>query len=139
MEEKNNENELPGEAQPQLGRREELVEIGDIALVDKMTKDELEEYTITRLGIGLDKNERVKLLRLKVIGLIKDRLKTPGSKPSTEKKDTSSSDGPEKNLSDDPEFLFNLKNRHVYEWTEVLAKKEDMIECYIVDEKGKRL
>lgn len=137
--EESKEPELPSESQPQLGRREELIEMGDVALVSKMTKDELNEYSITRLGTDLDLSGRVKLIQVKVIGMIKERLKKPAeAKPNTEEKD-SSGDEPKKNISDDPEFLFNLKNRHVYEWTEVLAKKEDMIECYIVDEKGKRL
>jgi hypothetical protein len=124
-----------GESAVGEGHRNELVSKSDIKLVMDMTKDELNEYALTRFGTDLNLAERVKMLRLKVATMIRDKLKIqPASETNTENI-TSETVTTAKN----PEFIFNPKNRKIFEWTENLATREDLIECYIVDKKGKRL
>ncbi len=117
------------------GHRSELVCQEDIALVTKMSKDELKKYAHSRLDKKLDLNRRLKMLRLDVVMLIKGKLQLPT--------DTDGTPPEESNVvvSDKavPEFVFEPKRRRVFEWTELLGKRDDLIECWLVDKKGKRL
>lgn len=133
------EEELPGEMQK--GKREELVELSDIQLIDGMTKDELNDYAITRLGVDLVLGDKIKPLKLKVITMIKERLEKGKNKTdkSPDDKSTNNQVADKQDKDKGPEFIFNPKNRRVLEYTENLATREDLIPCWIVDEKGKRL
>jgi hypothetical protein len=123
-----------GKIDNEAGLREDLVCQEDIALVTKMSKDELKKYAHSRLDKKLDLTRRIKMLRLDVVMLIKDKLKL--STDTSEK----SNETEVKILEDEkPEFIFQPKRRRVFEWTEVLSKKDDLIECWLVDKKGKRL
>lgn len=124
-----------GEVPTTEGHREELVELSDIKLVMEMTKDELQEYAITRLGTDLVLGDRVKLIRLKVVNIIREKLKDGSDKKESVVNNNS---GPEK-ASSHPEFIFNPANRRIFEWTEILGKRADYIPCYVVDLTGKRL
>lgn len=115
------------------GHRGELVSRSDIKLVMEMTKDELNEYVMTRFGSDLNLSEKVKMLRLKTVNMIRDKLKIqPEAKPQE-------GNGEAVEVSANPEFLFNPANRRVLEWTANLATRADFIVCYIVDKDGKRL
>ncbi len=124
-----------GEVPTGEGHREELVELSDIKLVNEFTKDELQEYAITRLSTDLNLSKRVKLLRLEVINKIRERLKT-----GTDKKEpiVNNKSGLEK-AKNHPEFIFNPANRRIFEWTEILGKRTDYVPCYVVDLLGNRL
>ncbi len=115
--------------------RPELVCQEDIALITKMTKDELSKYSQSRLGKGLDLSRRVKMLQLDVVLMVKNKLKIPtdtvGKKPEDSKVEILD--------KETPEFIFEPKRRRVFEWTSLLAKRDDLIECWLVDKKGKKL
>ena len=118
------------------GFRNELVSQADIKLVLDMSKDELNEYVITRFGTTLNLSERIKMLRLKVVNMIRDQLKIqPDAKPN----EKTTAGIVETASSKDPEFIFNPANRRVFEWTPNLGVRADYIVCYIVDKDGKRL
>ena len=116
------------------GLRADLVCQEDIALVTKMTKDELKKYAHSRLDKKLDLTRRLKMLRLDVVMLIKTKLQIP-TDTEGKPKDTVVE------IAEDakPEFIFEPKRRRVFEWTELLAKRDDLIECWLVDKKGKRI
>ncbi len=113
--------------------RSELVCREDILKVVEMDKPALQKYADSRLGKRLDLSKRLKMLRTEVVLLIKNKLKLPT--------DTNSNSVTVKETGGKqvPEFIFNPKNRRVFEWTELLAKRTDLIECWLVDEEGKRL
>ncbi len=114
--------------------REELVRAEDILKIVEMTKENLRKYAHSRLGKKLDLNKRLKMLRLEVVTLVKNKLKLPQDVDSSNvtKKPTS-------NAKEEAEFVFNPANRRVFEWTELFAKRTDLIECWLVDKDGKRL
>lgn len=119
------------------GFRSELVTISDIASVMEMKKDELADYALSRFGITLNKSEKIKLLRLKIVNSIRDKLKHESKDVNTPEQDI-----PEQApvvSTGRVEFLWNPKNRRIFEWTELLAKRGELVECYIVDKKGNRL
>ncbi len=121
------------EAPVDEGFRDELVSVADIKLVLQMSKDELNEYVITRFGIDLNLTEKIKMLRLKVVNLINGKLKIqPEAK-------TKEDNGQVVERANNPEFIFNPANRRVFEWTEILGARPDYKVCYIVDKDGKRL
>lgn len=115
------------------GHRSELVCKEDILKVVEMDKVGLEKYAHSRLGKKLDLSKRLKMLRMEVVVHIKNKLAIPT--------DTDSNNVVAKETAEDanPEFIFNPANRRIFEWTELLAKRTDLIECYVVDEEGKRL
>lgn len=114
--------------------RGELVSQSDIKLVLNMTKDELNDYTVTRFGTTLNLSEKVKMIKLKVVNMIRDKLKIRPDAKSNEK----TSEGVVETTKN-PEFIFNPANRRVFEWTEILAARKDLKPCYVVDMDGKRL
>jgi len=112
--------------------RSELVCREDILKVVEMDKPSLQKYADSRLGKRLDLSKRLKMLRTEVVIHIKNKLKIAT--------DTNTDLVTDKEVSKQvPEFIFNPKNRRVFEWTELLAKRTDLIECWLVDDKGKRL
>jgi hypothetical protein len=117
------------------GFRSELVSISDVEKVDDMTKDQLAEYALSRFNITLNKGEKVKFLKFKVINSIREKLKHPEAKADPKAEETRT----EIEVTRKPEFMWNPKNRRVFEWTTILAKRGELIECYIVDKKGKLL
>jgi hypothetical protein len=121
------------EATGDEGFRGELVSQEDIRLVLDMSKDDLNEYVITRFGTTLNLSEKIKMLKLKVVNLIRDKLKI---QPDAKAK---GNNGEVVATAKNPEFIFNPANRRIFEWTEILAAKKDYIVCYIVDKDGKRL
>ena len=125
-----------GELPTDKGHRDELVELSDIKLVMGMSKDELQEYAITRLSTDLKLGDKVKFLRMKVVHLIKETLKA-GTDPKPVEKEKV--DGGPKRASNQPEFIFNPQNRRIFEYTEALGQKVDYIPCFVVDLNGKRL
>lgn len=127
------------EGSTEEGRREELVEFSDIILVDKMSKNDLQEYAITRLGTDLNLSERIKLLKVKVIHLIRDKLKVEKDHESPASASVTNDNSGPARASSQPEFMFNPKNRRVFEWTEALGSRIDYVPCWLVDIKGERL
>jgi hypothetical protein len=123
------------EEDTKAGLRSELVTISDIVTVMEMTKDQLEEYAMSRFGTVLNKNEKIKLMRLKVVNSIKEKLKHPTDVKPDGNRELQESVV----VSRNPEFLFNPKNRKVFEYTELLAKRGELVECYLVDKKGNKL
>ena len=123
-----------GEVPTDEGHREELVELTDVKLVMEMSKDKLQEYAITRLSTDLNLSDRLKLIRVKVVHLIREQLKK-GKDPKPVEKTV---EGPKK-ASNQPEYIFNPKNRRIFEYTEALGQKIDYIPCFGVDLNGKRL
>jgi len=113
--------------------RPELTCREDILKVVEMDKVALQKYAESRLGKRLDLSKRLKMLRTEVVVLIKGKLQLP---TDTNSNNATVKEGGEKQV---PEFIFNPKNRRVFEWTELLAKRADLIECWMVDDKGKRL
>jgi hypothetical protein len=113
--------------------RAELVCKEDILKVMDMDKPALKKYTDSRLGKKIDLSKRLKVLRTEVVLHIKNKLQLP---TDTDTSMLTEKEGGAKTL---PEFIFNPKNRRVFEWTELLAKRTDLIECWLVDEEGKRL
>ena len=113
--------------------RGELVCKSDILKVVEMDKVGLEKYAHSRLGKKLDLNKRLKMLKTEVVIHIKNKLALPT--------DTDSDNTPVKGSAEkkNPEFVFNPVNRRIFEWTVLLAKRTDLIDCYVVDEEGKRL
>lgn len=124
-----------GEVPTDEGHREELVELSDIKLVMGMSKDELQEYAITRLSTDLKLGDKLKLLRIKVVHLIRETLKAGTDPKPVEKVDN----GGPKRASNQPEFIFNPKNRRIFEYTETLGQKIDYVPCFVVDLNGDRL
>jgi deoxycytidine triphosphate deaminase len=130
------EEDLPGEAETEKGKREELVEMSDIQLLEGMSKDQLNEYSISRFGIDLKLSDKIKPLKFKVATMIKEKAgKKTGKGDSSTKSNGKETDKPSKQA----EFIFNPKNRRVLEYTENLATRADLIPCWIVDKKGKIL
>lgn len=113
--------------------RPELVCREDILKVVEMDKPALHKYADSRLGKKIDLSKRLKMLRTEVVIHIKNKLQLPTDV------DTSNVATKEVGEKQVPEFIFNPKNRRIFEWTELLAKRTDLIECWLIDEKGKRL
>lgn len=143
----NGENNVAEKADLDVSQTEESLQIGegkqahrgelvckeDILKVVEMDKVGLEKYADSRLGKKLDLSKRLKMLRMEVVVLIKNKLSLPT--------DTDTSDVTSKEVGEtaNPEFVFNPKNRRIFDWTELLEKRTDLIACYVVDEEGKRL
>ncbi len=119
----------------QVGKefREELVCKEDILKVVEYDKEQLDKYAHSRLGKKLDLSKRIKQLRTEVVLLINTKLNLPT--------DTDSSAVTEKPVTQkrNPEFVFNPQNRSIFEWTEILARRSELIPCYVVDLEGKKL
>ncbi|MHC4322317.1 MAG: hypothetical protein ACYST3_08580 [Planctomycetota bacterium] len=113
--------------------RPELVCKEDILKVLEMDKIGLQKYCSSRLQKNIDLSRRLKQLKLDVVTMIKDKLNMP---TDTNSDNVQKADAPVKRT---PEFIFNPKNRRVFEWTEMLAKRDDLIEVWLVDENGKRV
>ncbi len=113
--------------------RAELVCREDILKVVEMDKVGLQKYADSRLGKQLDLSKKLKMLRTEVVIHIKNRLKLPSDSVEN------STGKPDVEAKKVPEFIFNPKNRRVFEWTELLAKRTDLIECWLIDKEGKRL
>ncbi len=124
------ENAVAGE-----GFRSELVSISDVEKVDDMTKDQLAEYAFSRFNITLNKGEKVKFLKFKVINSIREKLKHPEAKVDPKAEETRT----EVEVTRKPEYMFNPRNRKIFEWSEILVKRGELVECFIVDKKGKLL
>jgi hypothetical protein len=73
------------------------------------------------------------MLRTEVVIHIKNKLKIPSNSAD------SATGEPAVEVEKVPEFIFNPKNRRVLEWTALLAKRTDLIECWLIDKEGKRL
>jgi hypothetical protein len=114
-------------------KRSELVCEEDIKKVLDFDKVALQKYAHSRLGKELDLSKRIKMLKTEVVLLIQKKLDLPT--------DTNSSmvDKKEAPVSKEAEFMFNPKNRRIFEATELLLKRTDLIPCWIIDEEGKRL
>jgi hypothetical protein len=87
------------------------------------------------LGKKLDLSKRLKMLHTEVVIHIKNKLSLPTD--TVGKPDGLMEEAVK--LRENPEFIFNPKNRRVFEWTVLLAKRTDLIECWPVDKEGKRL
>ena len=85
------------------------------------------------MGKKLDLNKRIKQLKTEVIILIKNKLDMP---IDTDRSNINIKEAP---VSKNPEFIFNPANRRIFEYTEILSKRTELIPCYVVDEEGKRL
>lgn len=117
------------------GHREELVCREDLFSVVEMDKVSLDKYAHSRLGKKLDLNKRLKMLQTEVVLLIKNKLKIPTDvvgKPDGLMEEVVK-------MKKNPEFVFNPVNRRIFEWTELLEKRTDLIECHVVDLQGKFL
>jgi hypothetical protein len=114
--------------------RGELVCLEDIPKITKMTKEELKNYSHSRLGKKLDLTRRLKMLRLDVATAVKNKLKLP-----QDVDESLSNDAVKAKEDDVPEFVFEPKRRRVFEYTELLGKRSDLITCWLVDKDGKRL
>jgi hypothetical protein len=114
--------------------RAELVCREDILKVVEMDKVQLQKYADSRLDKKLDLSKKLKMLRTEVVIHIKNKLSIPTSTDNG-----NASAFKQVDVSQKPEFIFNPKNRRVFEWTELLAKRTDLIECWLVDKEGKRL
>jgi hypothetical protein len=119
----------------QVGKefRAELVCKEDILKVVEMDKMSLEKYAHSRLGKKLDLSKRVKILRMEVVVLIKNKLSIPMDVDRSLVPKTHAPQGSE------PEFIFNPVNRRVFEYTAILGKRSELIPCWLVDEEGKKL
>jgi hypothetical protein len=124
------------EAKVGMEFRSELVCKEDIPKIVKMTKDELQAYAHSRLGNKLDLSRRIKLLRLDVATSVKEKLKLP--KDSIEEVE-GGNEVKEKVKDEKAEFVFEPKRRRVFEATDMLLKRTDLIHCWIVDKDGKKL
>jgi hypothetical protein len=113
--------------------RAELVCKADILKVVEMDKMGLQKYADSRLGKKLDLSKKLKMLRTDVVIHIKNKLKIPSNSVDN------ATGEPAVEVEKVPEFIFNPKNRRVFEWTELLAKRTDLIECWLIDKEGKRL
>ncbi len=96
------------------GFRGELVSLTDIKQVLDMSKDELNDYVFDRFATTLNLSEKIKMLRLKVVNMIRDKLKVQPDAKSNEK----TTDGIV-GMAKNPEFIFNPANRRLFEWTEL--------------------
>lgn len=114
-------------------KRSELVCKEDISKVLDFDKVSLQKYAHSRLGKELDLNKRIKQLRTEVVLLIQKKLDLPTDT------NPSNVDAEENPVSKTAEFMFNPKNRRIFEATELLLKRTDLIPCWIIDEEGKRL
>ncbi len=113
------------------GEREELVIGSDVTEVLKMNKDELKAYAYSRFGIKLSLHKKIKLLKLQVATLIKEKIRA--ANPNQEQKEAPKEEGPKKQ---NPKLLLHTGNGRVFEWTPLLAKRSDMVAC---NNKGKKL
>lgn len=114
--------------------REELVCQEDIAKIAKMSKEDLKDYAHSRLDKKLDLTRRISNLRMDVITLIKSKLDLPQTIQS-ENKDS----GKEKPKKKKAKFVYEPKRQRVFEATEMLLKKSDLIPCWLIDKDGKEL
>jgi hypothetical protein len=113
--------------------RSELVCKEDIVKVLEYDKVELQKYAHSRLGKEIDLSKRIKQLRTEVVLLIQKKLDLPTDTDSSAVKTKQAL------ISKNPEFIFNPKMRRIFEWTELLSKRTDLIPCHVVDLEGKRL
>ena len=91
--------------------------------VNKLDKDQLEQYARDEFNVELDKRRKLTDLRAQVIALQKGE--TPAQdKASTEQKPST------------PRFLLHTGNKRVFEYTEYLAARSDMVPC---DWEGNRI
>jgi hypothetical protein len=114
-------------------KRPELVCKEDILKVLEMDKIDIQKYCSSRLDKNVDMSRRLKQLRLDAVTMIKGKLNLPT--------DTNSSLVDKKDAPKDakPEFVFNPKNRRIFEWTPMLSKKIDLIEVWLVDKDDNRV
>ena len=114
-------------------KRSELVCKEDIKKVLDFDKVALQKYAHSRLGKELDLSKRIKMLKTEVVILIQKKLDLPT--------DTDSSNVKVKEAPAEAkvEFMFNPSNRRIFEATELLLKRTDLIPCFLIDEEGKRL
>lgn len=117
----------------EASNREELVCQEDIAKIAKLTKEELQKYAHSRLGKELDLSRRISLLRMDLCTLVKNKLNLPNIETNNENKDPKK---PKERVAD---FVFEPKRRRVFEMTNELKKRTDLIHCWIVDKDGKDL
>jgi len=115
-------------------KRSELVCEEDIKKVLDFDKVALQKYAHSRLGKELDLSKRIKMLKTEVVILIQRRLDLPTDAVQGDCKDSSKAP-----VSKEAEFMFNPKNRRIFEATELLLKRTDLIPCFVIDEEGKRL
>ncbi len=115
--------------------RPELICKEDILKILEMDKDQLQKYSTSRLNKKIDLSRRVKQLRLEVATSVKNKLNIPTDtvgKPDGLMEEVVK-------LRKTPEFIFNPLNRRVFEWSAMLARRDDLIEVWLVDENGKRI
>lgn len=112
--------------------REELVIASDMKEVAKMTKDELKTYTFSRFAVKLSMDKKIKLLKVQVVNLIRGKLNIPNKPKETAKTNNNKSVGNNKR----PKLLLHTGNGRIFDYTELLAKRSDMVVC---DEKGQKI
>jgi hypothetical protein len=114
--------------------REELVCQEDVVKISTMTKEELNKYAHSRLGKKLDLTRRINNLRMDVLTLVKNKLKTSTN-------DTVETDSvcEEKPKEKEARFVYEPQRDRVFEATAMLLKRTDLIPCWIVDKDGKKL
>lgn len=123
--------EVGTEAGNKSAEREELVIASDMKEVIKMTKDELKAYAFSRFAVKLSMDKKIKLLRVQVVNLIREKLKIPNKPKGTAKTHNNKPIGNNKR----PKLLLHTGNGRVFDYTELLAKRSDMVPC---DEKGQK-
>jgi hypothetical protein len=119
----------------EASNREELISQADIAKIAKMTKEDLQNYSHSRLGKKLDLSRRSSLLKIDVITMVKNRLKLPLDEKGEGVEETSEEPLKEKVV----EFVFEPSRRRVFVATSELKKRTDLIHCWLVDKDGKVL
>lgn len=125
--------DMPEAGEVTLGKKGELVCNEDIKKVMDYDKISLQKYAHSRLGKELDLGKRIKMLRTEVALLIQKKLNLP---TDVDTSNVNSKDAPEDEVA---EFVFNPANRRIFEATELLLKRTDLIPCHVVDEEGKRI
>jgi hypothetical protein len=123
------------EAQVEKEFRSELVDKDDVYKVMDMDKVALQKYAHSRLGKELDLNKRIKQLKTDVVIMIQNKLNLPTDVVG--RPDGLTEESVKERVN--PEFIFNKANRRIFEWTELLDKRTDLIPCYVCDLEGKRL
>jgi hypothetical protein len=125
--------DMPEAKEDTLGKKAELVCKDDIKRVMDYDKIGLQKYAHDRLGKELDLGKRIKMLKTEVVLLIQKKLDLP---TDVDTSNVTSKDAPE---NKEAEFVFNPVNRRIFEATELLLKRTDLIPCHVVDEEGKRI
>ncbi|MCP3967547.1 MAG: hypothetical protein GY718_14555 [Lentisphaerae bacterium] len=114
--------------------REELVCQEDISKISTMNKNGLEVYAHSRLDAKLDLTRKLKELRIQVITLVKKKLDLPTGNTGDVKDEK---EVPLKKQK--PEFVLEPKRRRVFEATDMLLKRTDLIPVWLIDKDGKKL